>query len=383
MNQPRNNWTRLILEALICLFPVVTPGIGQEGVQTFDIAPGIKHTLYVKPGPLRIHALQVDLTNSSYRFESYRPVGLVTASRQAGQNERPGHHVIAAVNADFFSFTTGWPLGNQVVNGEFAHGTESMRSHLAFDNHGRPFIERLSFSGWFRTSRGTTYSIDYVNERHKSRAIILHTSFSDSATSIGGPGRRFFLRLVSPRWSVGDTLRFVVRQPSAQSSSSIASDEAVLWAGRATSLWRAKNEVKAADTLLVYLGLRPDLADVLTVVGGAGRILLNGEPVPDSVNVGERTSVAFLETLHPRTFVAFDRDTTKLFLCTVDGRQETSDGMNFAQMADFLRSLGAWNAINLDGGGSTTMVINGQVVNSPSDRTGERPVANTLQITSK
>jgi hypothetical protein len=373
----------LILEALICLFPVVTAGIGQEGVQTFDIAPGIKHTLYVKPGPLRIHALQVDLTNSSYRFESYRPVGLVTASRQAGQNERPGHHVIAAVNADFFSFTTGWPLGNQVVNGEFAHGTESMRSHLAFDNHGRPFIERLSFSGWFRTSRGTTYSIDYVNERHKSRAIILHTSFSDSATSIGGPGRRFFLRLVSPRWSVGDTLRFVVRQPSAQSSSSIASDEAVLWAGRATSLWRAKNEVKAADTLLVYLGLRPDLADVLTVVGGAGRILLNGEPVPDSVNVGERTSVAFLETLHPRTFVAFDRDTTKLFLCTVDGRQETSDGMNFAQMADFLRSLGAWNAINLDGGGSTTMVINGQVVNSPSDRTGERPVANTLQITSK
>jgi hypothetical protein len=383
MNQPRNNWTRLILAALICLFPVVTAGIGQEGVQTFDIAPGIKHTLYVKPGPLRIHALQVDLTNSSYRFESYRPVGLVTASRQAGQNERPGHHVIAAVNADFFSFTTGWPLGNQVVNGEFAHGTESMRSHLAFDNHGRPFIERLSFSGWFRTSRGTTYSIDYVNERHKSRAIILHTSFSDSATSIGGPGRRFFLRLVSPRWSVGDTLRFVVRQPSAQSSSSIASDEAVLWAGRATSLWRAKNEVKAADTLLVYLGLRPDLADVLTVVGGAGRILLNGEPVPDSVNVGERTSVAFLETLHPRTFVAFDRDTTKLFLCTVDGRQETSDGMNFAQMADFLRSLGAWNAINLDGGGSTTMVINGQVVNSPSDRTGERPVANTLQITSK
>ena len=361
----------------------MTVGIGQESVQTFDVAPGITHTLYVKPGPLRIHVLQIDLTNPSYRIESYRPVGLVKASEQARQNERTGHHVIAAINADFFSFTTGWPVSNQVVNGEFAHGTESARSHLVFDSHGRPFIERLSFSGWFRTSRGTTYAINYVNERHKSRAIILHTSFSDSATSIGGPGRRFFLRMVSPRWSVGDTLRFVVEQSKAQHSAVIAADEAVLWIGRATSLWGAKNEVKPADTLLVYLGLRPFLADILTVVGGAGRILLNGEAVTDSVNVRERTSVAFLENLHPRTFVAFDRDTTKLFLCTVDGRQETSDGMNFAQMADFLLALGAWNAINLDGGGSTTMVINGQVVNSPSDSTGERPVANTLQITSK
>jgi exopolysaccharide biosynthesis protein len=141
--------------------------------------------------------------------------------------------------------------------------------------------------------------------------------------------------------------------------------------------------VKVADTLLVCLGFRTDLAGIFNVVGGAGRILLNGKPVSDSVNVTEKTSVAFLETRHPRTFVAFDRDTTKLFLCTVDGRQETSDGMNFAQMADFLLSQGVWNAVNLDGGGSTTMVINGKVVNSPSDRSGERPVANSLQIISK
>jgi hypothetical protein len=383
MNQTRNAWTRRFVAALVFLLPVLIAGVGQDGVQTFVVAPGIKHILFVKPGPLRIHVLELDLTNPNYRVESYRPTGLVPTSEQARRNDGPEHRVVAAVNADFFSFTTGWPLGNQVVNGEFAHGTESPRSHLAFDVRGHPLIERLSFTGWIRARGGATYSIDGVNERHKAAAIVLHTSFSDTATSIGGAGKRFLLRLVSPRWAVGDTLRFIVLKSNPERTTLIAPDEAVLWAGRATTIWRAGKGVKVADTLLVYLRFRPHLASVLNVVAGAGRVLLNGQPVPGSVNVSEKTSVAFLETLHPRTFVGFDRDTTKLFLCTVDGRQETSDGMDFAQMADFLLSIGAWNAINLDGGGSTTMVINGQVVNSPSDRTGERPVANTLQIISR
>jgi len=382
VNDWRNAWLQRVVAALVSLLAALSVGVAQEEVQTFLVAPGIKHVSFVKPGPIRIHVLELDLTDSSYRIESYRPNGLVPTSEQARQNDRPGHQVIAAINSDFFSFTSGWPLGNQVVNGEFAHGSESPRSHIAFDSHRRPFIERLSFTGWFRTPAGAVHPITGVNAHHRNGAIILHTSCSDTATPIGGPGTRYLLRLTSPRWSVGDTLRFIVETSSPDGRTAIAPAEAVLWFGRGTSIWSARGAVKVADTLLVYLGFRPELAEILNVVGGAGRILLDGKAVFDSVNIKEKTSIAFLETLHPRTFVAFDRDTTKLFLCTVDGRQETSDGMNFSQMADFLLSLGAWNAINLDGGGSTTMVINGKVVNSPSDRTGERPVANSLQIVS-
>ena len=109
-------------------------------------------------------------------------------------------------------------------------------------------------------------------------------------------------------------------------------------------------------------------------------ILANGKAVSDSVNVLEKTNITFLTARHPRTFVGFDKDSTTLFLCVVDGRQARSLGMNFREMADFLLSIGAWNAVNLDGGGSTTMVIHEKIVNSPSDKTGERPVANTLQL---
>ena len=66
----------------------------------------------------------------------------------------------------------------------------------------------------------------------------------------------------------------------------------------------------------------------------------------------------------------------------VDGRQKKRVGMNFEEMADFLLSLGVTNAINLDGVGSTTMVVKGKVVNSPSDKTGERPVANSILVIS-
>ncbi len=71
-----------------------------------------------------------------------------------------------------------------------------------------------------------------------------------------------------------------------------------------------------------------------------------------------------------------------MYLCTVDGRQASSIGMTFAEMANFLLSIGSWDAFNFDGGGSTTMVVRGAIVNSPSDPAGERSVANSLQVIS-
>ena len=85
---------------------------------------------------------------------------------------------------------------------------------------------------------------------------------------------------------------------------------------------------------------------------------------------------------HPRTFVGFTADSSKLMLCTVDGRSAKSIGMTFEEMGAFLVSIGVTEAFNADGGGSTTMEVLGKIVNLPSDSTGERPVANSLQVIS-
>lgn len=90
----------------------------------------------------------------------------------------------------------------------------------------------------------------------------------------------------------------------------------------------------------------------------------------------------FSHKRHPRTCVGFTRDS--ILFITIDGRSEQAEGMNLREVQKFLLDLGCTDAINLDGGGSTCMWTSAEgVVNKPSDKTGERPVANALLILKK
>jgi exopolysaccharide biosynthesis protein len=81
---------------------------------------------------------------------------------------------------------------------------------------------------------------------------------------------------------------------------------------------------------------------------------------------------------HPRTAVGWNKK--YIFFVVVDGRQkELSMGMTYVELAHFFKNLGCTEAINLDGGGSTTFWLDGKIMNSPSDK-HERSVANCLFI---
>lgn len=116
---------------------------------------------------------------------------------------------------------------------------------------------------------------------------------------------------------------------------------------------------------------------------------VGGRPVllrADVINPGVDSGGTFATSRHPRTAVGIARDGKRLILVTVDGRQRPySDGMNLRELAVLMQALGADDALNLDGGGSTAMVIANErgvprVVNVPSDGVGERPVGNALAI---
>jgi exopolysaccharide biosynthesis protein len=116
-------------------------------------------------------------------------------------------------------------------------------------------------------------------------------------------------------------------------------------------------------------------------VGGWPRLVANGRSIADSVDRLEGTFPRFSVTRHPRTALGFSADSSTLYLITVDGRSESSSGMSLAELASLMQSLGVAQGLNLDGGGSTTLVLNGRVVNHPSDSSGERTVGNILYIT--
>lgn len=116
----------------------------------------------------------------------------------------------------------------------------------------------------------------------------------------------------------------------------------------------------------------------LQVVGGFPELLDGGARVGD-LEVGDRPG--FAATRHPRTAVGFDPRAGLLWLVVVDGRQlPRSAGMSLPELADLFLALGAADALNLDGGGSSVMTVDGRVVSSPSDATGERAVGNSLWL---
>jgi hypothetical protein len=89
---------------------------------------------------------------------------------------------------------------------------------------------------------------------------------------------------------------------------------------------------------------------------------------------------AWANVRQPRTLAGVDRQ-GRLMLVTVDGRLAGgSEGFTLYEAAAFMKSLGAVQALNLDGGGSTAMAVDGTLVNHPSDATGERPVGDTVQV---
>ena len=137
------------------------------------------------------------------------------------------------------------------------------------------------------------------------------------------------------------------------------------------------------DAALAHVSLLP--FHPLEAVGG--RPLLARDSVMD-VNVDSAGGVSFASGRHPRTAVGIAADGKRLLLVVVDGRQKPySDGMNLREFATLMLALGARDALNLDGGGSTTMVYADpdsarvlRVANHPSDPTGERPVGNALAV---
>jgi hypothetical protein len=115
-----------------------------------------------------------------------------------------------------------------------------------------------------------------------------------------------------------------------------------------------------------------------TILGGGPQLIKDGKV--EITNVQEKILPAFRNDRHPRTAIA-KLASGKILLLTIDGRQPgISVGMSLDLLANLLLEFGADEAINLDGGGSTTMVVRDKVVNRPSDSTGERPVSDAILV---
>jgi len=353
------------------------PTLAADSVRTDTIGPGLVHAyVWLARGPWAVHILDVD------RSACWSAVA-VKAGGQAVGRERPSEAVRAlaartreavagGVNADFFSFEPpGVPVGPHVTGERVVTGPGD-RPVLAFDGLGTPFI------GTF-FARGVAFlgdqpvNVDVWNRRSARGLALFDPSWGPATDTASG----------AVEVTLGGSPPTVIGVDTASAGVTIPRNGVVLVVGR--------------DALA---GLRRSLLGLERVASARWAVALEpfhpreavgGFPVlvADSVlaaGLDSAGGAGFGPARHPRTAVGIAAGGRRLLLVTVDGRQAPySDGMTLRELAEFLRGLGAADAINLDGGGSTALVLrrpDGSYapVNRPSDREGERAVANTLAV---
>ena len=390
----------LAFSGLALLSGVASTSIAAQSADvgtTRELAPGLSYRHVVDPrGPWSIHVVRVDLRRTDLALRAARAGdalrGRERTSGLAGRLSTTDRPVRVAVNADFFDLNSGENENNQVVDGEWWKGlkvTESpfdtydnIHVQFALDSAHRPTIDRFILDGraWVRGAMTPILTVN-ANPSGVPEGSALYTPRFGATT----PRDTTRVTAEAPLVAAGrrgDTLLFVRRGAvSTASGSSIPSDGAVLAAYGARA--RDVQAMTDGDTARVLLTTVPRLsggAAPTLIIGGWPRILRDGVNVAGDAATTEGTISRNAEVRHPRTAIGYSRDGRTLWLFVVDGRTTASVGMTLVEMADELRRLGAWQAMNFDGGGSTTMVIDGKIVNAPSDPTGERPVGNALLV---
>lgn len=324
--------------------------------------------------PMRVNLLRLDLTKVRLDVAHAldQAIGVEKTSSIALR-----HGAFAAINAGFFrldqSIFAGDAVGVLQIDGKLLSESSNDRIALGIVNgNDKTEVQFAHLTTETRFVRGTdeTFRVSGINRERKSDEIIMFTPEFNRTTLTGYDGFELILkgRLVSE-----------IRKNSG--SSIIPDDGLVLsYTGeRYTKLSQKKNIIRLRNT---YQTLEKDkeifFSKAEDITNGVPQLIKNGKI--EITWQQEKAAKDFVEKRHPRTAVAKLKD-GKFLLVTIDGRQPgVSVGMNLPELAAFLLEMGAVNAMNLDGGGSTTMFLDGKIVNKPSDKEGERRVSDALLV---
>jgi exopolysaccharide biosynthesis protein len=368
---------------------------GAERKQDWDsatattVAPGVTYKRLVQnSGPWRINVLEVNLAQPGLSIRAMKAkdsfVGKETVSSMASRYKGPGK-VIGAINGDFFNIRTGESENNVVIEGDLFKGTtvsdspydkfNAVHSQIEVDWKNHAYIERLKLNAFLGS-----HHLDGINYLPPDTSVMaLYTSAMGDSSLPDTLGRHPTLLSLSLVRKKGDSTWYRAAGNVIEGGRHALNGGAML-AATGTRRDEVRAIARQHGTLKLVQGFTPDHGHIRTVVGGWPVIVNDGKSVAEYADVVEGTFPKFSVQRHPRTGVGISKDGKTLYLMTVDGRRESEGGMSLVELAQTMLRLGAYEAMNFDGGGSTTMVVDGKVVNRPSDATGERAVGSALLI---
>lgn len=379
------------------------PTIGLAAITTgytsaggFQVAAGVDYdfgSLIVDGSAWRsVDILEIDPTEPSIGLELSLAHGIAsgkaTTIEQALANSADGHRVVATSNGSLFSFlrqddivVAEMGLGLNVSNGELINaGNPSLRSDLlpafAIDQNGTPMIGTPDLEAELTLPGGETVAIDRINQARFDGDVVLYTSRLGSHTWTDNLGDEYVIEGFDlPLRPTGSHSGTVVAVRRDAGDGPIAPGQVVLSVSNTAGPWSTALEVGSAVS--VSLAVDGGWDAVSQSVGGRNMLVVDGQNVTPQPEV---------DGSHARTAVGIDT-AGKVLLVGVDNGSFRK-GLRLTEIADLMISLGAVDAVNLDGGTSTQMAVRhpGDVgitmVTAPARDGIYRPVANALQVVS-
>jgi exopolysaccharide biosynthesis protein len=297
------------------------------------------------------------------------------------------HRALAAINAGFF-LANGDPAGVFTMNRQLISDTRRPRGAVGVWRDGtgvKLAFARLRATASLVIGQGKkqdTIPIDGIDTTRIRGQLMLFTPSYHADTDAAAGGLEWVIG--RRKGQPAGQLR-VISGPHKDGRTKIPATGFVLSFG-GTKPPPGLARLKKGATVSVQVSYDPLEGEPQTwsfaqdIVGGAGLLIRDGRDVEDWTI--EAFNKGFAEGRHPRTMIGTAQD-GGIWLVTVDGRQpQLSVGMTLLELRALAHRLGLVNALNLDGGGSTTMWVQGQVVNSPSDATGPRKVSDALLVRS-
>jgi hypothetical protein len=319
-------------------------------------------------GPLMIYLTEVDWNNSQLEVE-VAPAGEKIMSREPVSAIAAWEGALVAVNGGYFA-NSGAALGAMVRNREWMRLPSRGRSALGITADRKIVMDNLHVMGTLLLNKTQWVMVNDLNSTKELDRVIVYTPRWGGYVTIGADD-------VALSVSGGQVME--IYRGMAGDVSIPKDGFAVVATGTAKA---ALAQIAKEQTAELTFRTQPDFPNLLHILGGGPRLVKGGREFV-TAEMEQFSTPPFqndpAKGRAPRTAVGITAD-NKLLLVVIDGRQPLhSIGVTLWETARIMRELGAVDALNLDGGGSSTMVVLNRVINAPSDGR-ERPVGNALVV---
>ncbi len=336
-----------------------------------------KYEIFTSDGFVEAQVLELDLNDEYNKLsilsseEGSKKLASVSAMLKA-------KNAIAGINGDFFAGNKG--IGNSIgltIDNEkiISSSSEDNKKKDIFasfiiNDKNKIFYDFLKDKVTFEVD-GKEFIARYINKYTDDATIPTIYTREFGKTAIGSSDTLNVTEFVVENGKVVEILEN-------ESAAEIPEDGFVIMI-QTSAAQELKSYLKLKSKVSYKVEYEPDFGKIILAISGGAKLIENGI-IPDTYS-------HYISGRNPRTIIGTNKNESKVYLISVDGRSKNSIGMTMEEESEFVKELGIFNAINLDGGGSTTLVAkelgkdNYSIINTPSGGT-QRLVANTVAIVS-